>query len=70
MGRAPSLVRRLCAEEGLKTGTLLFGEVDGLGLRFWDRGILSLWLGDMASCPIRQPWAEVLYCRDERFVGL
>ena len=42
MGRAPSLVGRLCAEEGLKTGALLFGEVDGLGLRFWDRGILSL----------------------------
>lgn len=45
-------------EEGLKTGASLFREVDGLRLRFWDRGTLSLRSGNVANCPIRQPWAK------------
>ena len=38
----PSLSWATIAEEGLKTGALLFEEMDGLRLKFWDRGTLSL----------------------------
>ena len=38
----PSLGWATIAEEGLKTGALLFEEMDGLRLKFWDRGTLSL----------------------------
>lgn len=67
MGNAPFVrLGDYVQEEGLKRGAL----VDGLRLRFWDRGILSLWSGDVASCPIRQTWADVLCCRDGRLQSI